>query len=336
MIELSVVVPVFNEQDNMQPMITAVHESLANHIDYELLIVDDGSTDETVLRAQPHLRPQDKCIELNRNYGQSAAMAAGIEYAQGKLVVTLDGDLQNRPEDILSMIELMNEKQCDVVAGWRQNRQDGMLFRKIPSMTANFLIRWLTGVVLRDYGCTLKLFKRDVAKNLGLYGELHRFIPVLAKLYGANIEEMPVRHHARIHGVSKYGISRTVRVWCDLMLMVFFQKYGTRPMHLFGTIGVGLLFLGMAMTGYLGFLKLLGYSVFGRPLLVIGAFSMISGIQLITTGFLSEVMMRTYYESQGKKPYHIKPQMLHNESTVRLSSAHHAKSVSPSTSAQQT
>ena len=332
MIDLSVVVPVFNEQDNMQPLITTVYESLNDRIGYELLIVDDGSTDETVLRAKQYLRPEDKCIELNRNYGQSAAMAAGIEHAQGRLVVTLDGDLQNRPEDIMSMIELMNKKQCDVVAGWRRNRQDGMILRKIPSICANFLIRWLTGVVLRDYGCTLKLFKRDVAKNLGLYGELHRFIPVLAKLYGANIEEMPVRHHPRIHGVSKYGISRTIRVWCDLMLMVFFQKYGTRPMHLFGTIGVALLFLGMTMMGYLGFLKLLGYSVFGRPLLVIGAFSMISGIQLITTGFLSEVMMRTYYESQGKKPYHIKPSRVYDESRVRLPSEQQAQTTPSSTS----
>lgn len=306
MYELSVVIPVFNEQDNMQPMLTAVHKALGQKINYELLVVDDGSTDKTVEYAKNYLRPHDRCVELNRNYGQSAAMAAGIEHAKGALVVTLDGDLQNHPDDIIPMMALMQEKQCDVVAGWRQNRQDGALFRRIPSISANILIRWVTGVAMKDTGCTLKVFKIDVAKNLGLYGELHRFIPILAKLYGAKIEEMPVSHYPRTRGVSKYGIGRTIRVFCDLLLMVFFQKYRTRPMHLFGTIGVFLLFLGTCFTSYLGVLKILGHTISGRPLLVIGAFAMISGIQLITTGFIAEVMMRTYYESQGKKPYDLK------------------------------
>ena len=248
-------------------------------------------------------------------------MAAGIDEAVGDLVVTLDGDLQNRPEDIMAMVAAMEANDCDVVAGWRKNRQDGMLLRKIPSLCANFLIRKLTSVVLKDYGCTLKVFKLDVAKNLGLYGELHRFIPVLASLYGAKIHEMPVSHHARIHGVSKYGIGRTIRVISDLMLMVFFQKYATRPMHLFGSIGCYLLGLGVLLESYLFGLKLMGYAISGRPLLVIGALAIVSGIQLITTGFLSEIMMRTYYESQDKKPYHLKAKRKHQQASTIVSEA---------------
>lgn len=306
--QLSVIIPVYNEEDNVKPMIQAVRQSLDGHIEYELIIVDDGSEDRTVELVKGFLGKLDQCIEFNRNHGQSAAMAAGIDHAKGDLVVTLDGDLQNRPEDIMKMIAVMQENDCDVVAGWRQNRQDGMVLRKIPSLCANLLIRRLTGVALKDYGCTLKLFKLDVAKNLGLYGELHRFIPVLACLYGAKIHEMPVSHHPRIHGVSKYGIGRTIRVLSDLMLMVFFQKYATRPMHLFGSIGFFLLLFGCGLEFYLLSLKLFGYSISGRPLLVVGAIAIVSGIQLITVGFLAEIMMRTYYESQGKKPYHIKPQ----------------------------
>lgn len=306
MVQLSVVIPVFNEEDNMKPMIDAVRQSLDGKIEYELIIVDDGSDDHTVDRAKALLRAEDHCVIFNRNYGQSTAMAAGIDYASGSLVATLDGDLQNRPQDIMAMIAVMQQHNCDVVAGWRKNRQDGMLLRKIPSLCANFLIRKLTGVALKDYGCTLKLFRLDVAKNLGLYGELHRFIPVLARLYGAKIKEMPVTHHPRIHGVSKYGIGRTIRVLSDLMLMVFFQKYATRPMHLFGSLGFFLLLMGFGLEAYLFIMKLAGVSISGHPLLVIGAIAIVAGIQLITTGFLAEIMMRTYYESQGKKPYHLK------------------------------
>lgn len=308
--QLSVVIPVYNEEDNIKPLVASVRKALSGKIDYELILVDDGSEDETVKRAKSLLHSNDYCLEFNRNYGQSAAMAAGIERASGNLVVTLDGDLQNSPEDIMDMIKTMDTKGCDVVAGWRKGRKDGMIFRKIPSMCANFLIRFLTGVSLKDYGCTLKVFKRDVAKNLGLYGELHRFIPVLACMYGATIHEMPVSHYPRIHGVSKYGIGRTIRVLCDLMLMVFFQKYATRPIHLFGGIGVFLLVLGCGLEFYLFALKMFGYSISGRPMLVLGALGIISGIQLITTGFIAEIMMRTYYESQGKKPYRLKSRSL--------------------------
>ena len=313
--QLSVVIPVYNEQDNIKPLVMSVREALTGKIDYELILVDDGSEDETVRCCHDELNDTDVCLEFNRNYGQSAAMAAGIECARGELVVTMDGDLQNSPDDIMDMIETMQLQNCDVVAGWRKGRKDGLILRKIPSVCANFLIRYLTGVTLKDYGCTLKVFKRDVAKNLALYGELHRFIPVLACMYGAKIYEVPVSHYPRIHGVSKYGIGRTMRVFSDLLLMVFFQKYATRPMHLFGSIGVFLFFLGCFLELYLFGVKLFGFSISGRPLLVLGALSIISGIQLITTGFIAEIMMRTYYESQGKKPYRFRKSMNYEKYT---------------------
>ena len=304
--ELSVVIPMYDEVDNVQRMLEAVRRALTGKITYELILVDDGSTDATVATASKLLRHGEKIIEFTRNHGQSAAMAAGIDQSTGALIVTLDGDLQNSPDDILKLIDYMKQQQCDVVAGWRKNRQDGMFLRKIPSLCANFLIRKMTGVALKDYGCSLKVFRRDVAKNLGLYGELHRFIPVLARLYGAKICQMAVTHQPRVHGVSKYGIGRTIRVLSDLMLMVFFQKYATRPMHLFGSLGFILLFFGVVLGGYFTVLKLMGYAISGRPLFLLGAIAFIAGIQLISTGFLSEILMRTYYESQGKKPYHLK------------------------------
>jgi glycosyltransferase involved in cell wall biosynthesis len=233
-------------------------------------------------------------------------MAAGIDEAEGELIATLDGDLQNDPRDIPIMIKKLEKEGWDVVAGIRAKRQDGFLLRKLPSKIANYIIRKTTGVYISDYGCTLKLFKKDVAKNLGLYGELHRFIPVLAQLYGAKMTQMPVRHHPRIYGVSKYGIGRTFKVISDLMLMLFFQKYGNKPMHLFGTLGFGMFGLGMLINFYLFILKLFGESIGTRPLLILGVMLTLGGIQLITTGFLAEIMMRTYYESQNKKPYVIK------------------------------
>lgn len=304
--ELSVVIPMYNEVDNVAPMMSAVRDALSGKIEYELIVVDDGSSDGTAEAIKRCLQGTERLVEFNRNYGQSAAMAAGIDQASGRLVATLDGDLQNHPSDILSMINFMQKEQSDVVAGWRKDRQDDMVLRKLPSLCANFLIRYMTGVTLKDYGCSLKVFKRDVAKNLGLYGELHRFIPVLARLYGAKICQMPVQHSARAHGISKYGIGRTIRVISDLMLMVFFQKYATRPMHLFGTIGFVLLIVGLGLGGYFLLVKLLGYSIAGRPLFIVAVMAFLSGIQLITTGFLSEILMRTYYESQDKKPYHIR------------------------------
>jgi glycosyltransferase involved in cell wall biosynthesis len=233
-------------------------------------------------------------------------MAAGIDHARGDLIATIDGDLQNDPSDIPMMMQYLYDNDLDVVAGRRAGRQDGMILRKIPSKIANAIIRNLTNVHVHDYGCTLKVFKKDVAKNLGLYGELHRFIPVLVQLYGAKMEEVDVRHHPRIFGKSKYGIGRTFKVLSDLLFMLFFQKYSQKPMHLFGTLGFLSLFIGIALNLYLVALKILGEEIGGRPLLSLGIIMTFIGIQLITTGFIAEFIMRTYYESQNKKPYIIK------------------------------
>ena len=303
--KLSVVVPVMNEEQNIKPLIEAIEDALKD-IDYEVIFVDDGSSDNTVNEIKKWANERVKLLVLNRNYGQTIAMAAGFDAARGELIAPIDGDLQNDPRDIPIMMKKLEDEGWDVVAGIRANRQDGMLLRKIPSKIANYIIRKSTGVYLNDYGCTLKVFKKDVAKNLGLYGELHRFIPVLAALYGAKMTQMPIRHHPRRFGKSKYGIGRTFKVISDLLLMLFFQKYATKPMHLFGSLGFGMLLIGGLIDIYMLILKLLGHSIGGRPLLMLGILLTLGGIQLITTGFLAEMIMRTYYESQNKKPYVIK------------------------------
>ena len=302
---LSVVIPVMNEQGNIRPLIARIAEALV-HVDHEVIFVDDGSSDFTVAEIERFAPPNTRVLVLNRNYGQTTAMAAGIDAARGELIVMLDGDMQNDPHDIPPMMECMREGDWDVVAGVRTKRKDGLLLRKVPSKLANWLIRRVTGVHISDYGCTLKLFKSDVAKNLGLYGELHRYIPVLATMYGARMTEMQVRHHARHAGVSKYGISRTLKVASDLMLMEFIRKYGQRPMHLFGTAGIVSFCAGCFLNLYVLFDKLMGAKIAGRPLLFLGLLLTVAGIQLITTGFIADLMMRTYYESQNKKPYRIK------------------------------
>jgi glycosyltransferase involved in cell wall biosynthesis len=303
--KLSVVIPVMNETENIRPLFQALEASLGS-IDHEIILVDDGSTDGTVAAIEACAPAHSRLIVLNKNYGQTTAMAAGIEYAEGELIATMDGDLQNDPADIPLMMRYLEEQELDVVAGRRASRKDGMMLRKIPSAIANAMIRTLTDVHIRDYGCTLKVFRKDVAKNLGLYGELHRFIPVLVQLYGARMAEMDVRHHPRKYGSSKYGIGRTSRVLSDLLFMVFFQKYGQKPMHLFGTLGFISFFLGIAVNIYLLALKILGHEIGGRPLLSLGIILTFIGIQLITSGFVAEFIMRTYYESQNKKPYIIR------------------------------
>ncbi len=302
---LSVVIPLMNEEQNIKPLFAALEDALSG-IEHEVILVDDGSTDGTV-DAVKKLAPTNlKLLIFNKNYGQTTALAAGIDHASGELIATMDGDLQNDPSDIPSMIDHLVENDLDVVAGRRAGRKDGMFLRKIPSKLANALIRTMTDVHIRDYGCTLKVFKKDVAKNLGLYGELHRFIPVLVHLYGARMAEMDVRHHSRKYGVSKYGIGRTFKVLSDLLFMVFFQKFGQKPMHLFGTLGFLAFFLGIAINLYLLVVKLIGQEIGGRPLLTLGVILTFTGIQLITTGFIAEFIMRTYYESQNKKPYIIR------------------------------
>jgi len=303
--KLSVVIPVMNEEESIPPLFDALQKALAD-IEHEIILVDDGSTDSTVTTIKKYAPHNARLIVFNKNYGQTTAMAAGIEEASGELIATIDGDLQNDPDDIPMMIRHLEENDLDVLAGRRAGRKDGMLLRKIPSKLANALIRTLTDVHISDYGCTLKLFRKDVAKNLGLYGELHRFIPVLAQLYGARMAEIDVRHHARQFGTSKYGIGRTFKVLSDLMFMVFFQKYAQKPMHLFGTLGVLALLLGIVINTYLALVKLLGEDIGSRPLLILGVMLVFTGIQLITTGFIAEFIMRTYYESQNKKPYIIR------------------------------
>ncbi len=301
--KISVVVPLMNEEENVKYLITEVDEAL-KEFDYELILVDDGSTDNTINEIKKHMNEKTKLVILNRNYGQTSAMAAGIEIASGDIIVTIDGDLQNDPKDIPMMIEKLNEGY-DVVAGIRAKRKDEP-FRKFLSKIANKIIRKITGVNISDYGCTLKVFKKDVAKNLGLYGELHRFIPILAKMYGAKITEVPVNHRERQFGKSKYGFNRIFKVISDLMYLVFMQRFGQKPMHFFGTIGFISFSLGVLIDFYLLLCKLFGGNIGNRPLLTLGTMLILGGIQLITTGFLAEIMMRTYYESQGKKPYVIK------------------------------
>lgn len=303
--KISLVIPVMNEEDNIQPLLEQIATSLRGW-DYEVVLVDDGSTDATISNIKKFGDKHTKAVIFNKNYGQTTAMAGGISEAEGEYIITLDGDLQNDPSDIPEMIQMLEKEDVDVVAGIRAKRRDGMFLRKIPSKIANAMIRRLTGVYLHDYGCTLKVFKKDIAKSLGLYGELHRFIPVLAQLQGAKLAEMPVKHHARIHGRSKYGLGRTFKVMSDLMLMVFLQKYLQRPMHLFGVAGIITFLIGAGINAYLLVEKIMGEEIWGRPLLILGITLLLGGIQLITIGIVAELIVRTYFESQDKKTYRVK------------------------------
>lgn len=294
-----------NEEDNIYPMVQAVEDALSA-IDYELIFVDDGSTDATRTRIKDKVNDRVILVELRKNYGQSTAMTAGIDHTTGKYVALLDGDLQNDPTDIPGMLQLLKNEDWDVVAGNRKNRKDGMFLRKIPSKIANYLIRRWTKVFIKDYGCTLKIFKREIAEDLGLYGELHRFIPVLAAMQGARITQVDVKHHARLHGTSKYGLGRTFRVMSDLVTMVFFRRYIQKPMHLFGTMGFVSLFFGFLINLYLLILKIMGHDIWGKPLLILGLIFLLGGIQLITIGILAEINVRTYFESSNKKTYQVR------------------------------
>ncbi|MBN8668707.1 MAG: glycosyltransferase family 2 protein [Chitinophagales bacterium] len=303
--ELSVVITVMNEEENIAPLQEAIRNALGG-MDYEVVYVDDGSSDKTREEIKKHADDRTVLVELRKNYGQSTAMTAGIDHSTGKYVALLDGDLQNDPTDIPGMLDLLKKEDWDVVAGNRKNRKDGMFLRKIPSKIANALIRRMTNVYIKDYGCTLKIFKREIAEDLGLYGELHRFIPVLAKLQGARITQVDVKHHARQFGKSKYGINRTFKVMSDLILMVFFRKYIQKPMHLFGTMGFISFGLGVLVNLYLLILKIMGQNIGGKPLLILGLILLIGGIQLITIGIIAEISVRTYFESQDKKTYTVR------------------------------
>ena len=303
--ELSVVITVLNERDNITPLIEAIHEALKD-LDYEVIFVDDGSDDGTQKQIREQANDRITLVELRKNYGQSTAMTAGIDHATGTYIALIDGDLQNDPLDIPFMLQKIKDEDWDVVAGNRAKRQDGMFLRKIPSKIANAIIRRMTGVYIKDYGCTLKVFKREIAEDLGIYGELHRFIPVLAKLQGASITQVDVKHHARIHGSSKYGLNRTFKVMADLITMVFFRKYIQKPMHLFGSLGFISFGLGILINTYLLILKLMGQDIWGKPILILGLIFLLGGIQLITFGILAEINVRTYFEGTNRKTYQLR------------------------------
>lgn len=307
--ELSVVIPVYNEAPNVRELCRELFETLDNWgRPYELVIVDDGSTDETFAELAV-LQASDarlRVIRLRRNFGQTAAFSAGIAHARGRYIATADGDLQNDPAELPMMIARI-EQGADIVCGWRKNRRDRFVTRRIPSMIANRLISRATGVQLHDYGCSLKVFRSEILKPLKLYGEMHRFIPAIASEMGVNIVETVVNHRPRRFGKSKYGLSRTFRVILDLITVKFFLSYSTRPLQIFGLVGGITGLLGFAITSWLAYERLFGYeSLSNRPLLLLGMLLIFTGVQLVTLGLLAELMSRTYHESQGKPTFFVR------------------------------
>ena len=307
--DLSIVIPLYNEAPNL----TELHRELTDVLGawgrpYELVLVDDGSTDGT-FRLLRKIHASDPCvrvIRLRRNFGQTAAFAAGFVHAHGGLIATLDGDLQNDPRDIPAMVAALDDGY-DIVCGWRRRRQDPWLTRRLPSNLANWLISRATGVCLHDYGCSLKVFRSEVVRSLRLYGEMHRFIPALASEQGVRIHEMAVNHRPRRFGASKYGLARTIRVVLDLVTVKFLLNFSTRPLQMFGPPGLVIGAAGAAITGYLGYVRLvMGEPIGDRPLLLLGILLIFFGIQLLSLGLLAELQARTYHESQGKPIYTVR------------------------------
>jgi len=302
---LSVVVPLYNEEDNVTLLTQKIHENLVGY-DYQIIYVDDFSKDKTKKVIKDLKDDKVHLIELKKNYGQSLALAAGLDYAEGDYIITMDGDLQNDPSDIPQMLTYAVSGEYDVVTGIRQKRKDSLV-KKIPSKIANFLVRRVTKLDIKDNGCALKVFTRDIAKDLNLYGEMHRFITLLAFLEGGQIKQVPVKHHARNAGVSKYGLERVFKVVADMMLLLFIRKYFQRPIHLFGISGSLMIIIGVFINIYLLIVKFgLGEDIGTRPLLTVGMMFIFAGIQLFTIGIVMELLIRTYYESQNKRPYRIK------------------------------
>lgn len=303
---ISVVIPVYNEEQSIAESYQEVSQVLSGlRCPYEILYIDDGSSDNTVetLRNCAGNDAHLKVIQFRRNFGQTAAMAAGLDHSMYSIIVTLDGDLQNDPREIPKMIKKL-EEGYDLVAGWRANRQDKFVSRKLPSMMANWLISKSTKVKLHDYGCTLKVMTADVAKGIKLYGEMHRFIPALADQVGARIAEVPVNHRARKYGQSKYGISRTIRVILDLITVKFLLGYAKRPIHFFGTAGVVTTGVGSLLIAWMAYQRFFEHVPMGsRPLLSLSVMLIILGMQFVCFGLLAEVLARTYYESQNKPIY---------------------------------
>lgn len=307
--ELSLVIPIRNEAENIPRLYQELTASLERFgRPYEVLIIDDGSTD-TSFQLLADLQARDsrlRVIRFRRNFGQTAAFAAGFAYARGRYIITSDGDLQNDPADIPAMVERL-EQGFDIVCGWRKDRKDPFINRRLPSIIANKLISVATGVALHDYGCSLKVFRSEVVKPLRLYGEMHRFLPAMASELGVVIDEVVVNHRPRLHGKSKYGISRTVRVVLDLLTVKFLLSYATKPLQIFGLIGLVMGTIGGGVTGWLTIQRLLGYQSIGnRPLLLFGILLIFTGVQLVTLGLLAELQARTYHESQKKMTYSIR------------------------------
>jgi glycosyltransferase involved in cell wall biosynthesis len=301
--ELSIVIPVYNEAENVEPLIQEIKAAMRSlGKPYEIVVVDDGSHDATfAVLARVHQRERGlRVVRLKRNFGQTAAIAAGLTYAGGDVVVLMDGDLQNDPKDIPALLAEL-EKGNDLVCGWRSSRRDPFFSRRLPSLIANRLISWTTQVKLHDYGCTLKAMRRDVAKSLKLYGEMHRFIPAIAYERGARVAELNVNHRPRLHGNSKYGIARTLRVALDLLTVKFLISYSTRPSHVFGVLGLSSGVLGFSFAVYLTIQKLVYHeTIGGRPLLLLAILLIFIGFQFITMGLLGEMLSRTYHESQDR------------------------------------
>ncbi len=316
--DLTIVVPVYNEVENVRPLLDEITQALApEKLDYEVLFVDDGSSDGSFALLQQLAEEDDHVvvIKFRRNHGQTAAFAAGFDYAQGKYIVTIDADRQNDPADIPLMIAKL-EDGYDVVNGWRQNRQDAFLVRKVPSFIANRLIARASNVQLHDRGCSLRLFRAEVTQELNLYGEMHRFIPEMVNNAGFTMAEVPVNHRPRVAGESKYGISRTFRVIVDLMTVVFLRNYGDRPMHLFGMLGLIMSGLGGLTLFYLLLVKIwagisggwVGFQaeeIGSRPLLSLGIMLVVLGVQFLVMGLIAELIVRVYYEAQDKPIYFI-------------------------------
>lgn len=310
--DLSVVVPIYSEEENIKPLYAAITAALdPASLTFEIICVDDGSADNSfaILKELAAGDRRLRVIRFRRNFGQTAAMAAGFEAARGAVVVPMDGDLQNDPADIPLLLTKIREGY-DVVSGWRKDRQDAFINRILPSRIANGLISRMTNVYLHDYGCTLKAYRREVLEGIGLYGEMHRFVPALASRVGAKVAELPVRHHPRLHGTSKYGISRTVRVILDLITVRFLLSYATKPIQLFGKWGIYSMLLGCVTGAAMLYMKLFAATSLNRnPLLILTAFLLFMGVQFITLGLLGELNARTYYESQGKPIYSVRERL---------------------------
>jgi glycosyltransferase involved in cell wall biosynthesis len=305
--KISLVIPVYNEAENIQPLIQQINQAFNDqNFEYEIIVVDDGSIDETVNQVKK-LNDQRVClIQLKRNYGQCPAIKAGIDHSTGDYIATIDGDLQNDPADLIEMLHILQVESFDVVAGIRKKRKDKIFLRQIPSLIANTLIRKITGTNIIDNGCAIKLFKVEAIKDIPLYGELHRFIVILAIYEGAKVKQIEVKHYPRVNGVSKYGLSRTFKVLNDLILLEFYRKYAQKPMYYFGKFGFLLTIVGTLILGYLLVIKMLGYDIWGKPLIFLGVLLLLAGLQVITSGIILDYIMRTYFESQNKKPYELK------------------------------